>query len=138
LRLAIAQYHDEKEANLKPNILSIAGKFEISKSTLYRHIRNQELNDHDSKVDDQLLRTSHEEKGLADRAEFMDHWNISSAKEDFYELAKIVLEQKGSDKYPGRDWIYGLMERNPRVRYCFASRLKKDRANANNWHVNGK
>jgi hypothetical protein len=92
LKLAIAQYHVEKEANLKPNILNIAGTFEISKSTLYRHIRNPELNDHDSKVDDQLLSTPHEEKGLTDRAEFMDHWNISPTKEDFYELVKIVLE----------------------------------------------
>jgi hypothetical protein len=96
--------------NLKPNILNIAGTFEISKSTLYRHIRNPDLNDHGSKVDDQQLCTSHEEKkGLTGRAGFMDHWNISPTKEDFYEPVKIVLEQKGSDKkYPCRDRVYGF------------------------------
>jgi hypothetical protein len=48
LKLEIAQHHVKKEANLKPNILNIAGTFEISKSTLYRHIRNPKLNDHNS------------------------------------------------------------------------------------------
>jgi hypothetical protein len=49
LKLEISQYHVEKEANLKPNILNIVETFEISKSTLHHHIRNPELNCHDSK-----------------------------------------------------------------------------------------
>ncbi|KAA8908449.1 hypothetical protein FN846DRAFT_659188 [Sphaerosporella brunnea] len=99
LRLAIAQYFTEKDGGIqKPNKKRIALTFEVAESTLRRHLKNptaRTLAEHNIK---QQYLTPEEEDELADRAIFMDCWNIAPTQEQFYDLVEVVLKAKAHDE----------------------------------------
>lgn len=136
IQLGLAQWHLEKEAGLTPNVGQIALTMNVVPNTLRNHVRNPRIGtrgEHHQKM--QTLPKALED-ALADRAVYMDDWNIAPTKDDFYDLVVFMTSRADlSMERPGVNWLLRFVQRNPKVKYVFTSQLDRNRANAERWDI---
>lgn len=132
VKIAIAQCHTAKEEEAErqgmkpPSVRNITGEMGVPETTMRRHVKTPDVKTIIQQYAAQQDLSPEEEDTLAERAVFMDDWNIAPTKEEFYDLVQIVFKAKGEgSRVPDINWLQRFLQRNEKAKHFFVSRLPR-------------
>lgn len=139
---ALSHYHAELENHIqtpentpKPVMFQFARIYDISETTLRRHIKNPLQKTHHEVNQESQLLTPDEEKAPVERLMSLDDFNIPASKSQLYDLAYQLLHKRKPGTTIGVHWIYRFLARPDQCRYSIVKVIVTNRANAITWDM---